>query len=188
MQIADLTITLDHIAPTVLRRVEVPLEIRLDRLHLTIQAAMGWQNAHLYQFRVGRAAWGLADPEFGMDERPAARMTLARLLEETGKKRIAYIYDFGDDWVHTIRLGTIGDAVPGHLYPRLTDLSGRCPPEDVGGLPGYEAFLDALGDPAHPEHDDLLDWHGGPFDPATPDSDLHRLDVLKLARRWAPKG
>ncbi len=74
------------------------------------------------------------------------------------------------------------------LYPRLTDFAGRCPPEDIGGAPGYEEFLVAMGDPKHPEHADLKTWYGGEFDPNVPDSDELRQEVLKLAKRWRPKG
>ncbi|SFJ22559.1 plasmid pRiA4b ORF-3 family protein, partial [Albimonas pacifica] len=100
---------------------------------------------------------------------------------------IRYIYDFGDNWVHRIDAQTIGDPAPGNLYPRLTDIIGRCPPEDVGGLPGYEDFLDAVSDPNHPEHENMIRWAGGPFDPHVPDADELRLEVLKLAKKWKPR-
>ena len=55
-------------------------------------------------------------------------------------------------------------------------LTGRnaCPPEDVGGVPGYIEFLDAIIDPAHEGHHRLLDWCGGSFDPAA--FDLQELN------------
>ena len=55
--IARLKITLDDVKPAVLRRVEVPLTIRLDRLHLVLQAAMGWTNSHLYEIRARDVGW-----------------------------------------------------------------------------------------------------------------------------------
>ena len=187
MAIIELAITLDGIKPAVKRTVQVPLNIRLDRLHLTIQAAMGWTNSHLYMFAAGGATWGIPDPDFGGDDLPANKTTLSELIEVTGARKVTYIYDFGDDWVHTIKLGKRREPVPGELYPRLTKIEGRCPPEDVGGFPGYAMFLEALADPDHPEHDELTEWYGGAFDPNTPDSDELRLEVLKLAKRWKPK-
>lgn len=187
MSLIEITITLDHIEPVVTRTLQVPADIRLDRLHQTIQAAMGWTNSHLYMFEAGGATWGLPDPDLGDDDLPADKMTLAGLIEDTGARSISYLYDFGDSWDHTIKIGETGDPVPGELYPRLTDISGRCPPEDVGGIPGYEEFLEVMADPKHPEHEDLKRWHGGDFDPNTPNSDELRLDVLKLAKRWKPK-
>ena len=64
---------------------------------------------------------------------------------------------------------------------------GRCPPEDVGGPPGYEHFLEAIADPGHPDHDELTEWHDEPFDPSVPDTDMHQFEVLKLAKRWQPR-
>ena len=81
---------------------------------------------------------------------------LGQVIEDTGKKTINYIYDFGDNWEHRIKIGRITDPVPGELYPRLTEVTGKCPPEDVGGFPGYYGFLDAMADPKHPEHDHLI--------------------------------
>ena len=193
MSIIELKITLEYVEPTVRRTLEVPVDIRLDRLHLTIQAAMGWQNCHLYQFCIGAPyQWGAESwvaPDFvdRPEDFPADKATLEHAIAKAGGTGLTYLYDFGDDWTHRIEAGEPGDATPGHLYPRLTDLAGSCPPEDVGGPPGFEMFKAAMADPKHPEHDDLKDWYGGPFAPDTPESDDLRLDVLKLAKRWSRK-
>ena len=76
--------------------------------------------------------------------------------------------------------------VPGDLYPKLVDVVGHCPPEDVGGLPGYQNFLEALADKRHPDHRHLTAWHGSPFDPNAPETDALKLAVLKLAKKWKP--
>ena len=60
--IARLKITLDDMEPAVIRRVETSFDIRLDRLHLLVQAAMGWTNSHLYETRAGDVGWGMPDP------------------------------------------------------------------------------------------------------------------------------
>tara|TARA_R110002094_G_scaffold210773_1_gene181182 strand:+ start:880 stop:1455 length:576 start_codon:yes stop_codon:yes gene_type:complete len=187
MSIIAIKVTLEYIEPAVTRTLQVPSNIRLDRLHLILQAAMGWTNSHLYMFEVGGATWGLPDPDFGGDDLPANKTALAELIEDTGARSIRYIYDFGDSWEHKLRIGKITDPVPGDLYPRLTDISGRCPLEDVGGFPGYEQFLEAMADPKHPEHAHLKEWYGGTFDPNIPDSDEHRFEVLRIAKRWKPK-
>ena len=121
-------------------------------------------------FEADRATWGIADPDFGGEDLPANKTTLGHVIEDTGKKTINYIYDFGDSWEHKIRIGRITDPVPGGLYPRLTEVTGKCPPEDVGGFPGYYGFLDAMADPKHPEHDHLKDWYGDAFDPNQPET------------------
>lgn len=187
MSIIEIKVTLEYIEPAVTRVLQVPANIRLDRLHLTLQAAMGWTNSHLYMFEAGGATWGLPDPDFGGDDLPANKTTLAQVIEDTGASALSYLYDFGDSWDHRIAIGKISDPVPGDLYPRLTDVTGKCPPEDVGGFPGYEEFLEAMIDPKHPEHSNLKDWYGGPYDPNTPETDELRLNVLKLAKRWKPK-
>ena len=187
MSIIEIKVTLEGIEPAITRTLQVPSSIRLDKLHLTLQAAMGWTNSHLYMFEADGATWGIPDPDFGGDDLPANKTTLAQLIQDTGAKTISYLYDFGDGWDHKITITGISDPVPGNLYPRLTKVRGKCPPEDVGGFPGYEEFLEAMADPKHPEHSTLKEWYGGPFDPNRPESDELRLEVLKLAKRWKPK-
>ena len=154
-QVARLTVTLQDVEPAVTRRLDVPLGLRLDRLHLALQAAMGWTDSHLYAFSAGDAEWGVPDPEFRDGARSAAKETLRDVIEDTGAKTIHTLYDFGDSWDHAIKIERVTDAEPGRLHPRLVGLQGRCPPEDVGGPPGYAAFLAALADPAHEDHEHL---------------------------------
>lgn len=157
--IARLRIILNDVDPLPMRLIEVPLTIRLDRLHEVIQAAMGWTDTHLYEFRVGDAGWGIPDLDgFGDGPGHARKMTLEKLLDRTETRTIQYVYDFGDDWDHSIRIERVGDAAPGTTYPRLLRASGACPPEDVGGAGGYEEFLEALADPDHDHHDDMVRW------------------------------
>jgi len=96
MNIIEIKVTLEDIEPAVTRTLQVPVDIRLDRLHLTLQAAMGWTNSHLYMFEAARATWGVPDPDFGGDDLPANKSTLWDVIKDTGKKTINYIYDFGD--------------------------------------------------------------------------------------------
>ena len=186
--IARLRIILNDVDPQPMRHIEVPLKIRLDRLHEVIQAAMGWTDTHLYEFRVGDAGWGVSDPD-GFYDGPmdAKKMTLEKLIDQTGTRTIQYIYDFGDDWDHSIRIERVNEADPGITYPRLLKAAGACPPEDVGGAWGYEEFLEALADPNHEQHADMVHWSGGNFDAedAGIDSIIERFD--RLAKKWAPR-
>jgi len=185
--IAHLRIKLNDLEPTVVRRVEVPLTIRLDRLHLVLQAAIGWTNSHLYEIRARDVGWGMPDPGFGDGPLDASKARLADVLEDVGVKSLRYLYDFGDGWEHTIRIERVTDPVPGIAYPRLVEAVGRCPPEDVGGPWGYGEFLAAIADPDHEEHAERLEWVGGHFDPTDPDVEALTLAVDKLARKWARK-
>ena len=94
--IARLKITLDRVKPTVLSRLEVPLGIRLDRLHLVIQVAMGWTDSHLYEIRAGDVGWGVPDPDGGGGPLDARKARLVDVLEDVGGKTLKYLYDFGD--------------------------------------------------------------------------------------------
>jgi hypothetical protein len=186
--IACLKITLDDVKPTVLRRVEVPFDIRLDRLHLVIQAAMGWTNSHLYELRARDVGWStpLPDVDGAGDFLDARKATLNDVLEDIGAKTLKYLYDFGDGWEHTIKVERLADPEPDTLYPRLTEASGRCPPEDVGGPWGYAEFLEAMNDPKHERHDELADWiDEDEFDPTAVDGDRLAQSVAGLAKHWA---
>lgn len=186
--IARLKITLDHVEPKILRRLEVPLALKLDRLHLVIQAAMGWSNYHLYEFRARGVGWGEPDPD-GIYDGPmdARKARLVDLLEETGVKSFKYIYDFGDGWEHTMVIGRRFDAVHGVLYPVLLEVEGRCPPEDCGGPWGYADFLEAHADPEHDRHEEIIEWIGDDFDPAAIDAGALAAEVEALARHWSRK-
>ena len=185
--IARLLVTLDDVKPQVRRRVEMPLAIRLDRLHLVLQAAMGWTNSHLYEIRARDVGWGLPDPDFGDGPLDAKKARLVDVLEDVGTKTLEYLYDFGDGWEHTVKVERIADAVPGTAYPVLIDAAGRCPPEDVGGPWGYAEFLDAIADPAHENHAEMKEWVGEPFDPKTVDVEALADDVAALAKAWTRK-
>jgi hypothetical protein len=185
--IAHLRIKLDDVEPAVLRRVQVPVTIRLDRLHLVLQAAMGWTNSHLYEIRGRDVGWGMPDPDFGDGPLDASKARLIDVLEDVGTRSLKYLYDFGDCWVHSVRIERITDAVPGMTYPCLVEATGRCPPEDVGGPWGYREFLDAIADPDHEEHAERLEWIGGAFDPTTVDLQGLTKAVDSLAKKWTRK-
>lgn len=185
--IARLKITLDDVEPTVLRRLEVPFSIRLDRLHLTLQTALGWTNSHLYEIRVRDIGWGIPDPDWGGGPLDARKATLARIVEDTGAKTLRYLYDFGDGWQHTIKIERLTDPLHGIVYPRLIEASGRCPPEDVGGPWGYDEFLQATEDKTHERHSELREWIGEDYDPLQVNGDRLAANVEKFARKWSRK-
>ncbi len=187
--IARLKITLDDVEPTVLRRVDVPFDIRLDRLHLTIQAAMGWTNSHLYELRAGDVGWSTPYPDADSsgDFLDARKARLDDVLEDIGTKKLIYLYDFGDGWEHTIKVERLADPAPGALYPRLIEVSGRCPLEDCGGPWGYAEMLEAIADPKHERHAELTEWIGDDFDPHADQAEWLTAEVDALARKWSCK-
>jgi hypothetical protein len=185
--IARLKIALDDVTPTVLRRIEVPFNIRLDRLHLAIQAAMGWTNTHLYEIRARDVGWGIPDRDWGDGPLDARKARLAAVLEDVGAKTLRYLYDFGDRWEHTIKVERLIDPEPSALYPRLIEASGRCPPEDIGGPWGYAEYLEAIGNPKHERHAEFKEWLAEDFDPNFVDASWLAEKVNALAKRWSRK-
>ena len=154
---------------------------------LVIQAAMGWENCHLYEFQAGKGRWGIPDDALGWDlgdgPRNAKNATLAQLLEHA-RGRFKYWYDFGDDWFHTVTLEKLIQAEPDTAYPRLIAAKGRCPPEDVGGPWGYADYIEAIADPTHDRHDELIDWRGPGFDPSDADEAGIRRRLDRLVARF----
>ena len=181
--VVRLLIELEGLEPRIWRSVDVPTGATLAALHDVIQAVMRWQHAHLYEFQVGERAYG--DPAsgletFGRQVFKAAGIRLNQLLER-GVDRFTYVYDFGDDWRHSITVENIREGDPDTDYPKLVDGERRAPPEDVGGVPGFTEFLDVIADPRHPEHAHLLGWAGGAFDPEDIDRRGIELDLAMLA-------
>ncbi len=161
--IVRIKITLDAVKPTVMRRIEVPVSVKLDTLHEIIQAIMPWGNYHIYEFRVRESRWGVPVPEmddFGYPVADARKTTLAGALSEPNFKTLRYTYDFGDDWHHTIKVERRFAAELWDEFPRLADAKGRCPPEDIGGPWGYAEYLEAISDPHHPRHAEFTEWPG----------------------------
>jgi hypothetical protein len=163
-QIYQLKITLKDSKPPIWRRVEVSDTVTLAQLHQIIQAAMGWYDSHLHQFTLGRVHYGVPDPDDFEEVRDERRVRLNQIL--TGpKQNLMYEYDFGDGWEHVVLLEKVLSPDHGVVSPRCTAGKRACPPEDCGGVWGYESFLDAIRDPAHPDHEEMLEWVGGEFDP-----------------------
>ena len=187
--IARLKITLDDVKPAVLRRVEVPFDIKLDRLHLTIQAAMGWTNSHLLRLRAGDVGWSTPYPGGGgaNDFLDARKARLGDILEDVGTKKLVYLYDFGDGWEHTIKVERLVDPEPGMVYPRLIEAKDRCPPEDCGGPWGYAELLEAIKDPKHERYAELTEWIGDDFDPNADQAAWLTAEVEALAKKWTRK-
>ena len=150
-------VTLRDVSPPIWRRLRVPSDIPLPRLHAVLQAAMGWTDMHLHLFRVDEHHF--APPHFDLDfAADSAGVTLADLAPEKGA-RISYEYDFGDGWEHDV---IVEDVLPDPCAePRCLEGRRACPPEDCGGPPGYERLLEVLADPADPEHETLREWVAG---------------------------
>ena len=178
-QIARLRVEIEEIEPAVIRRIDVPLDIRLDQLNVSLQVAIGWQNCHPFEFRHGDTVYGLVSSQNEVNPLSAEKATLADLVKLGST--FDYDYVFGDDWQHTLTIESLAPPEPDASYPRLVTAQGRCPPADIGGPEGYETFLLARANPGHLHHEAMLDWDDPDFDPNKVDVAALRTNLAKLA-------
>ncbi|MGN9776947.1 plasmid pRiA4b ORF-3 family protein [Micromonospora sp. H33] len=165
--IYQVKVSLRGARPPIWRRLEVPADVSLTRLHELIQIAFGWNDSHLHVFETPYGSFGRLDAELG--HRAASRVTLEQVAPAVGDK-LRYTYDFGDNWEHDILVEKVLDRDASVAYPRCVGGRRAAPPDDCGGVWGYADLVEILGDPTHPEHQDRLDWldldEPTDFDPA----------------------
>lgn len=161
--VLQLRVVLDAVEPVVWRRVLVPGNVRLDKLHRMIQAAMGWTDSHLHSFRVGDQLFGMQFDEYPEDELDEKSVTVLQAFGDS--PLVAYEYDFGDSWLHAVHVEDFWRMPIGLRFGVCIAGENACPPEDCGGAPGYVHLLRVLADPDHEEHEPLLKWLDGDFDP-----------------------
>ncbi|MDB9524408.1 plasmid pRiA4b ORF-3 family protein [Oscillatoria sp. CS-180] len=148
--------------PLIWRRFQIHQQASLNDLHFVIQVVMGWENSHLHAFDIGGDRYADPFPVPLEDTLDSTAITLAELRLKQGTKFI-YTYDFGDGWMHQLTAEAITQSA---VKPPVCLAGERaCPPEDCGGIWGYEELLERLADPEEPEYEDLLDWVGADFDP-----------------------
>ncbi len=187
-RIYQFKITVKGIKPPIWRRIQTK-DCTLDKLHEHIQTALGWTNSHLHQFTISGVIHG--DPQLlyegWQDETPpvnSLRTKVSKIVPEDGKQfRFDYEYDFGDGWEHEIRFEGCLRAEKGTRYPLCVEGARACPPEDVGGIYGYQEYLEALANPRHEEHESFMEWRG-PFDSETFDAQAATKEMRKGLPNW----
>jgi len=166
-EVYQLKITLRVVRPPIWRRVLVTDMTNLNQLHWIIQIAMGWTNSHLHQFIIDEEYYSepmLEVDDWGPEVKNEKRVRLSALSLEP-KRKFTYEYDFGDSWQHEILVEKVLAPEAGARYPQCIGGKRACPPEDCGGVWGYERFLEVIKDEDDPEHEETLEWAGGSFDP-----------------------
>lgn len=194
-QILTLHVSIDDVAPSVWRRIRVDADVTLRNLHHILQASFGWTSSHLHQFDIEGDTYAMLDNEYVLDliEAPGQgplddrKAKLGRLVYPG--QRFTYLYDFGDSWTHTAHVESISEAPEKLGYATVIDGAGACPPEDVGGPPGYIEFLDTIEQrPRSPEAREMLDWAGGAFDANMFDKRAANAALLRMAvNGWGKK-
>jgi hypothetical protein len=175
----QIKVSLKGSKPPIWRRIQVTGETTLAQLHRILQRVMGWESYHLYQFVVGGIEYGDPGMLEEMEGEDARRVTLATLVRGE-KDTFLYEYDFGDSWDHELLIEKVLPFEAGKRYPVCLTGKRACPPEDCGGIWGYAGFLDAIQDPQHPEHEEMLAWVGGEFDPEAFDVDEVNRELQRL--------
>jgi len=176
-----LKIQLLYTEPAIWRRFVVPNSITLDRLHDVIQIVMGWTDSHLHEFTIGNKRY-TEYPQFKEDGLPCGKYRLGDLIKQKGRA-FSYLYDFGDNWEHELVLEETRYVDPEMMVACLEG-ERACPPEDVGGVSGYEEFCKALQDPNHEAHEMYMEWSGGNYDPRRFDAESVNGELMKYLR-WS---
>ncbi len=169
--IYELYIEIKGFEPRIWRKIQVDANIKLDKLHHVIQVAMGWTNSHLYSFMIGNEEFSLKEYEVDIVYQDSKKIGLIEFKED----KFQYVYDFGDYWEHQIEIVQKLRG-KGPATAICVDGRGKCPPEDVGGIPGYMEFLKTMKDDNHPERDSYIEWYGSVFDPR--DLRIPRINYL----------
>lgn len=154
----QLKVTLAGTKPLIWRRMLVASDLTLEQLHVVLQAALGWFDEHLYEFRIAGKDYG---PE---SKRSDAAVLLSSVFRRAGAQAV-YTYDFGDSWQHAIVVEKISPVEPGRVYPVCIGGKRAGPPEDCGGVPGFQSLLRALRNPKHKLHQETRKWVGDDYDP-----------------------
>ncbi len=161
-------VTLKDTEPVIWRRILVPSNVTLHRLHLILQEAMGWTNSHLYRFEIDTKEYGESDPDNDFNELDfidSKRAKLGQVITAKGNTFV-YEYDFGDGWTHDLVVEDILQPVAGTMYPICVDGERACPPEDCGGPHGYSRLLGIIVNPEHEEYRETVTWLGDDFQPS----------------------
>ena len=158
-------ITLQDVSsPKVWRRILVPEKYNFEQLHIAIQSSFGWTNSHLYEFTAKELEYPISEPAPDFPEQrciPAYDFPMSEFFTKAGKS-CSYEYDFGDGWLHSVKLEAV---TPTNVHrARCIAGEGQCPPEDCGGVPGYERLKKVMAAPrvedeeCYEEYEEMREW------------------------------
>jgi len=164
--IYQIKVGLLEVNPLIWRRFLIPANVTLHRLHLVLQDVMGWQNYHLYRFKIGKKEYSTPDPDndfYVLDFKNSYQARLSTLIKEKDSIFL-YEYDFGDGWEHQLLVEDIIVRDPEKRYPICIAGENASPHEDSGGPYGYMEMLEIIKNPYHEEFHSTRTWLGKKFD------------------------
>jgi hypothetical protein len=165
----DFHVAISGTEPIVWRKIRLSDDMTLDDFHGAIQGSFGWENSHLHAFRMSRRRRysGIETDEMDpfADEQDDSNSVTIKMVVALREKKFIYEYDFGDSWNHEIKIVSVEPLAKALRYPECID-GERCgPPEDCGGIHGFESFKEIMADPKNEEHTEMKEWYGGRFNP-----------------------
>lgn len=161
-EVIQMKISLDWVKPEIWRRFTIGSCFTLDNFHDAIQVIMGWTNSHLYGFSINGIEYVPSNDDFEQESEDTKGVTLQSLKLKV-KDKIRYVYDFGDNWEHTVLIEKISKSDIESLIPVCLDGARNCPPDDCGSIPGYEDMVEAMKKPKSKEAKELIEWLGEPY-------------------------
>ena len=172
--------------PPIWRRILVRSDLTLRALHQILQISMGWTSSHMHQFAFKKKYYGYPDRDgednFGLKTFDDTKIRLNELMTDKGQC-LTYEYDLGDSWEHILMVENILPLDEDKTKALCLAGARACPTEDVGGTGGYEEFLNAVLNPNHAEHTQMLRWVGGAFDPEAFDLNQVNRKLQRIGRR-----
>lgn len=174
-QVFKLHVSLNETNPVVWRRIMVPASFSLEALHSVIQLSMGWQMSHLYDFQIG--SFRYAEPD-DFDDIPVKSIGTSLAVALKAHKSFVYNYDFGDSWQHNVLVEDVLSYDEIFNYPICIGGENACPPEDCGGISGFEELKQKVKDPENEEHHEIMRWLGGYYSAFSFDANRVNRDLL----------
>ncbi len=184
-EIIQLKISLAHSKPLIWRQILIHKDITFFELHHILQIVMGWSNSHLYEFNLEGYRIGEVDEEeknnrYSSSEVFSSTTIKISELVTQPKDSINYLYDFGDDWKHQIKVEKFHGIDTVLNYPICINGQMNCPPEDCGGIDLFYHCIDVLKDKKHPDHQEVTRWFTKKYNPEQFDKEKINRKLKKL--------
>lgn len=167
------------------RELWVPSNITLEFLHDVIQDSMGWDDAHMHCFEFQKRRFESMQFMDGFDEEcePEETVLLSDLLTRA-RQKLRYIYDFGDEWLHSVTLKKQVSALNDQDLYVCVGGEGACPMEDCGGTYGHERICNYLKTGVDDGFMPYEEWGVNEYDPDAFDAAEVTEDLKEMVEEF----